>query len=295
MSIDRSLVLGASGFVGRHLLGELGSGKALGTFHNAPLAGAIRFDALNDDIRPLLDEYGPFRRAYILLAESRIDRCAAAPAATYSLNVECVKRAINALHGRNILPVFASTDCVFDGLRGAYAETDAANPILTYGRQKREVERYLESSGAPFIIARLSKVVDSDPAGSGMLGEWVRAIRDGKESVCAVDQQFSPIDAPDVCRALIALGGGAPSGVYHVGGPRPWSRARLFEALVEAIRRHATVTPVMRRCGINDLPGFLERRPLDISMCSDRLEQSVGIKPRDLVETCAAIARAAYG
>ena len=177
MTVDRSLVLGASGFVGRRLLRALGPEKAIGTWCSAPLPGAVRFDALTDDIGTLLDEHGPFRRGYILMAESRIDRCAGAPERTYALNVESVRRVIDALHDRDILPVFASTDCVFDGARGGYVEADAANPILTYGRHKRDVERHLEACGLPYVVARLSKVVDADPAGSGMLGEWIRGIR----------------------------------------------------------------------------------------------------------------------
>ena len=295
MPVDRSLVLGASGFVGRHLLRALGQEKAVGTFCTAPLPGAVRFDVLRDDVGTLLDDHGPFRAAFILVAESRIDRCAAEPGRARTLNVESVVRTVKALRERNILPVFASTDCVFDGSRGGYMEADAANPVLTYGRQKLEVERYLAASGEPYIVARLSKVVDADPAGSGMLGDWMRAIRDGRESRCAVDQRFSAIDARDVVQALIALSDGAPTGIYHMGGPRPWDRARLFEALVEAIRRHATIAPVMHRCGINDFPEFRERRPLDISMRSDKLARVVGFGPRDIEETCREIARAAYG
>lgn len=295
MAADRSLVLGASGFVGRHLLRALGPERAVGTFLSTARPGAFRFDALTDDIASLLDRTGPFRTAYILMAESRIDRCAAQPDRSHALNVAGVCRVIDALQERAILPVFASTDCVFDGRRGNYAESDAAAPILTYGRQKRLVERYLEASGAPYVVARLSKVVDADPAGGGMLGEWIRAIREGKPSRCAADQRFSAIDARDVARALAALGKGVSSGVYHLGGPRAWDRAGLFEALVEAIRRYADVAPNMERCRIDDFPGFLERRPLDISMNSNKLARATGIEAREIAETCAEIARAAYG
>lgn len=295
MPADRSLVLGASGFVGRHLLRALGPARAVGTFHSAAQPDMLRFDALKDDIGTLLDRTGPFDTTYILIAESRIDRCAAEPERSHALNVASVCRIIDAVQERNILPVFASTDCVFDGAHGGYGETDAAEPILTYGRQKRIVEEYLEASGAPYVVARLSKVVDAGPEGGGMLGEWIRAIRDGKASRCAADQRFSAVDARDVVRALVALGAGAPPGVYHVGGPRPWDRASLFQALVEAIRQHADVAPAMHLCRINDFPEFLESRPLDVSMNSDKLARATGIKAREMTETCAEIARAAFG
>ena len=290
-----TLILGAGGYLGRHLARRLGPEKSVGTYRSSPFAGGIRFDALADDVGGLLDGYGPFRVAYILLAESRIDRCAEEPARAYAINVAGVKRIVDALQARNVLPVFASTDAVFDGGRGNYAEEDAADPILTYGRQKLEVERYLAASSGPYIVARFSKMVDPDPAGAGTLGDWIRAFRDGSESLCASDQRFSAIDVRDAVHALVALSAGAPPGLYHVGGPRSWDRASLFDALVQAIRRHVSILPAMRRCSINDFPQFLERRPLDISMCSRRLAQTVGVTPRDLTETCAEIARAAYG
>lgn len=289
------LILGASGFIGRHLLQALRPETVLATYRTTPFAGAVRFDAAKDDIRPLLDRAGPFRSAYILFAESQLDRCAQDPERTHALNVDSVKRIVDALQERRILPVFASTDCVFDGALGNYVEGDAADPILTYGRQKRAVEEYLAATGAPYIVARLSKVVDAEPGGTGMLGEWIRAIRDGAEVRCASDQCFSAIDARDAAHALAALGEGAPPGIYHIGGPRPWDRASLFDALVGAVQRHASVSPIMRRCSINDFPQFLERRPIDISMRIERAERTIGFKPRDLEETCAEIARAAFG
>ncbi len=61
------LLLGGSSFVGRHLFSSLGTEGAVATYCFAPVVDGVYFNALSNDLMPILEEFGPFSHAVILL------------------------------------------------------------------------------------------------------------------------------------------------------------------------------------------------------------------------------------
>lgn len=292
MSHD-TLILGASGFIGRRMVERLGASRALATYHSHPAADGVRFDALSDKLASLGSSLATARHAFILFGVTHIDVCAREPARAAALNITATRSVIEQLVARGIVPVFASTDVVFDGARGGYREEDTPRPILTYGRQKLEIERFLEAHAPRHLILRLPKVIDDRPGDGGMLDDWLRAIDAGTPIDCATDQVFSPIALDEAVTAMIALIESGATGTYHLGGPTGWNRADLFDAFAEALHKHRNVAARMRRCSIRDFPQFAEARPLDITMNSEKLYRAIGFVPRDMTEVCVEFAASA--
>jgi len=127
-----------------------------------------------------------------------------------------------------ITPVFASSDAVFDGTRGLWTEEDRVNRSSRM-RQKAAVENYLMERGAPYVCARLAKVVTSAPDEPGVLSEWIDSLEAGAVIRCARDQRFSPVDVEDVAQALTGLVRRDCAGVFHIGGPDAMTRLELLE------------------------------------------------------------------
>ena len=65
---------------------------------------------------------------------------------SYFINVYKTKKIIDYCFNKKIIPVYISSDGVFDGLKGNYKETDLKNPIHSYGKIKNEVEKYIIKS-----------------------------------------------------------------------------------------------------------------------------------------------------
>lgn len=292
MSHD-TLILGASGFIGQRLAQRLGASRALATYHAHPAPGGVTFDALSDSLATLGAPLTTARHAFILFGITHIDVCAREPARAAALNITATRSVIEQLVARGIVPVFASTDVVFDGARGGYREEDAPRPILTYGRQKLEIEEFIREHAPRHLILRLPKLIGDRPGDGGMLDDWLRAIDAGTPIVCATDQVFSPIALDDAVTAMIALIESGATGTYHLGGPTAWNRADLFDAFAAALRKHRDVAARMRRCSIRDFPQFAEARPLDITMNSEKLYRATGFVPRDMTAVCAEFAASA--
>jgi dTDP-4-dehydrorhamnose reductase len=287
------LILGASGFIGQRLAQRLGASRVLSTYCAKPVPGGAHFDARSDTLESLGRPLATIQHGIILFAMTQIDACAREPAKAASLNIGAAQSVIDQLVERDIVPVFASTDVVFDGRRGDYREDDLPGPILTYGRQKLEIERYLQAHAPRHLILRLPKIIGERPGGGGVFDDWLRAIDAGEPIYCAEDQIFSPIAVEDAVTAMITLIEAGASGTYHVGGARAWDRASLFDAFADALRKHREIAVTMRRCSIRDFPQFAEERPLNVSMSSEKLRREIGFAARGMTEVCAAFAEAA--
>jgi dTDP-4-dehydrorhamnose reductase len=133
MSSARSvLLLGASGLLGGALARTLGERVAARTHLAHALPGGARFDARSSSVAELLKGLAARPRvAVVLLGITNIDACAKDPAGTAAVNVQGVTRVIRELSALGILPVFTSSDAVFDGTRAWSTEEDEARPILT--------------------------------------------------------------------------------------------------------------------------------------------------------------------
>jgi dTDP-4-dehydrorhamnose reductase len=258
----RFLIIGASGRVGTRLHRTLGPEYAVATYRASAFPGGVHFDSTRMRLRDtLLPEDSRYTHAFLLQGVTNIDACARDPQGTAAVNVDSMRHVIDDLLESGIVPVFASSDAVYDGAKGRLTEEDPAAPILTYGRQKLEIERYLLERSKEAIVVRLAKVVGTGDPQSDMLEGWLGMLDAGREIACASDQIFTPIHAHDAARALVDLAKGSHRGLFNAGGPK----------VVE--------------CRLNDLP-FSEPRPLDASMDSGKLYRALGWQPTTMHEAC---------
>jgi dTDP-4-dehydrorhamnose reductase len=290
----RAIVVGASGFVGRALLACLGPERGVGTWHSNPWPGGVRFDATEERFRDLLARLpGTFTHAIFLHGIIDVERCAADPAGTARVNVDGLGRMLDDALAAGLVPVFSSSDYVFDGRRGFYRETDPPAPCTEYGRQKLAVEQYLAAVSEPSLVVRLSRVVGTARGTHSVLGPWINDLRAGGKLRLAVDQRFSPADVRDVAGGWVRLLETGATGLYHLAGPRAYSRM----ALLQLLRHHLLcadpgIATELEPCSLHDLP-FRERRPLDTSLIIDKLQDRITWPFRRMDDLCAeAVAQA---
>ena len=93
-------------------------------------------------------------------------------------------------------------DAVFDGSRPWNKEEDPVSPILTYGRRKLAIERFLASQEMPWLAVRLPMLVAEDGDRRCMVSGWVDAFVSEGENRCATDQFFTPAAASDAAAAI---------------------------------------------------------------------------------------------
>ena len=271
MNSTRSvLLLGASGFFGPALAGAFGAQVAARTFAAHPIEGGLRFDARQSSVADLVAAL-PARPtvAVVLFGETNIDACARDKLGTARINVQGAVRAIRELSALGITPVFLSSDAVFDGTHPLWTEDEEVRPILTYGRQKLEVERFVASLPEPWLIVRLPKLLAEQRDPRCMVTQWIDALGQEKPIRCATDQFFTPAAASDAASAIALLVRERAQGLFHLGGQERLSRRALLGAVLEEYRNFAVPKAQIVDCSLRDID-VVELRPLDTSMNTER-------------------------
>jgi len=125
---------------------------------------------------------------------------------------------------KNIPFAFYSTDYVFDGTAGPYAETDEPNALSVYGQTKLDGERAILDAHPNALVLRTTTVYGPDPQGKNFLYTLRRVINAGNTMRVPTDQLATPVYNTDLAAASIALIQGGHTGIFHLAGPEFLSR-----------------------------------------------------------------------
>lgn len=274
--MTKILLLGGSSFVGRYLFKYLGPKKAIATYFRNPIENGIYFDALSMDLSRIIKEPNAISHAVILLGDTNPETCAADKEKSQALNVDSIKSILGQLKEKNIKPIFISTEFIFDGMKGNYTETDTPNPILTYGRQKLEIENYLHDNFKDFVILRLSKVFGSERRDGTIFSKWLEIIEQNANAAipCADDQIFSPIYVDDVVVGIVGAIENNLSGIFHLASNKPFIRIELLNMLLSYLNEINPITIKVIPKSIHDF-GLIEKRPQDVSMDPAKIVKAI--------------------
>jgi dTDP-4-dehydrorhamnose reductase len=227
----KSLVIGASGQVGKCLMRLLGD-DAVGTAHRRAtghlvpldLADAVAVTRFIADLRP--------DRIFVPGGVTAVDWCETHEAEARRICVDGTVAVREAAEAVGALVVFFSTDYVFSGKSGPYSETDAPDPISAYGRVKLEAEK--AAAGGRSTILRTSMVFSDDPDSKNFHNFVRDTLRAGKELKAYSDQTGNPTYAPILARIASILHGTEGMGVFHVAGPEVLSRVEFARRVARA-------------------------------------------------------------
>ena len=189
------------------------------------------------------------------------------PELAHAINVEATGRIADWCdrHGRRL--IFTSTDLVFDGSRAWNRETDPADPILAYGRTKKEAEpAVLATPGG--VVSRVCLLFGPSLCGRPyFFDRAIEAIRKGQPRSFFEDEYRTPLDLATAAEILIKLAESDVSGLYHVAGPERVSRFELMRRAASTLHLDTSLVLPNRRADAN-LP---EPRPADVSLDTTKL------------------------
>jgi dTDP-4-dehydrorhamnose reductase len=165
--------------------------------------------------------------------------------------------------------IFFSTDLVFDGRKGNYAETDAPNPLHVYGETKAAAEQAVLKNPRHLVI-RTSLNGGISRAGNRAFNEqFRRSLREAGSGMTLFTDEFRcPIPAVETARAVWDLAGKSAAGLYHVAGAEKMSRLQIGRLLVP---RWPEVTAEIKSGSAREFPG--PARALDTSLDISKVQK----------------------
>ena len=278
-------VTGAAGLLGQKL-GEraAAAGHDVSRFDlvAVPQAGAgflRHLDISNrDEVKRVIEDLAP---EWVLntAAYTAVDASEANEERVRSVNVDGVSNLLAAARGTGTRVLTLSTDYVFDGREGPYAEDVPRNPLGIYGASKAEMEDVVSENGGPHLVVRTMVLYGAAPGVRTNFGLWVlQKLQAGEEVRAVTDQIGNPTLASDLARVLIEMVEQSGSGLYNAVGADRVSRYEFAVRLADTFGLDkGRIIPVTT----GEL-GQDADRPLESGFILDRLREDFGIEPLDL-------------
>lgn len=235
------LVTGANGLVGSRLCALLAArghavvGAARGSarvsaerwrYADVDLTGAEAVTSLLDRTRPDVIVH--------CAAMTDVDGCERDPWQAFVVNAHLPARLAREATSRGAHLVQLSTDYVFDGEGGPYAEDALPNPRGVYAITKHMGEQGVRALAKSWAIARTAVVYGWPPAGRNNFGAWlVSTLARSQRVNLFSDQYVSPSLARSVAQLVAELAERRLPGFWNVAGASVVNRVEFGRALCE--------------------------------------------------------------
>lgn len=224
------LVTGANGLLGQHLVNLLlqqgyyvtatGKGES-----RLPFAGSDHFryyaaDITEDSLVQEIFEKEMPHTVVHTAAITQVDECQLHQENCEAVNVRATAQLLLSAEACSSHFIYVSTDFVFDGEKGDYAEEDAPNPVSWYGFTKVQAEAITSTSEIPFAIVRTCLVYGNTITGSrSNIISWVKkSLEEGKSIKVVNDQWRTPTYVEDLAKAVLLIIAKQATGTWHISG-----------------------------------------------------------------------------
>jgi dTDP-4-dehydrorhamnose reductase len=226
--VKKILITGANGLLGQKLLHLLNQ-QAVEVL--ATGRGTNRLQALQDlpyremditnpqQVMTVMADYQP-NVVIHTAAMTQVDDCETQREMCWDMNVNAVKYLIEACTKQNCFLLHLSTDFIFDGQAGPYAETAIAQPLSYYGESKLTAEQLLLHSSIRWAIARTVLVYGITEAMSrSNIILWVKkSLSEGKTIQVVDDQWRTPTLAEDLAHGCWLIAQQEAEGIFNISG-----------------------------------------------------------------------------
>jgi len=285
MSNGRVLVVGSNGLLGQKIVELLVRGSAhrltLASLEPRPARELLSVDyhqidiTSKKDVRQLVGDAEP-EVIINCAAMTNVDACESEREAAWRINVDGVEHLIDAARRTNVRIYHVSTDYIFDGKNGPYAEDDRPEPLSYYGKTKLASENALRTSGLEVFIARTMVLYGYAAGVKPNFALWlIQSLEKGSVVRVVDDQLGNPTLVDDLAYAIVRAVELGKTGIYNIAGRDIISRydfalrlARFFgfgASLVKPIKTAELKQPAPR--------------PLISGLITLKAETELGISP----------------
>jgi dTDP-4-dehydrorhamnose reductase len=180
-------------------------------------------------------------------AQTHVDRCEDEPEEAFRINASGSETAALACREAGARMVYVSTEYVFDGRSGPYAEDDEPRPLGVYARSKFRGEQLAAAALEDLVVARTTVLFGRHCLQTPNFATWlVGELRAGRPVRVVRDQVGSPTFVDNLAEMLGALALSDVRGIWNTVGRDVMSRHDFALATCRVFDLPANlVTPVL--------------------------------------------------
>ena len=226
-------------------------------------------------------------------AMTHVDVCEQDPEGCRNLNVGTVQTLTALCEEFDIHLIHLSTDFIFDGQDGPYAEDAAPNPLSLYGQSKLDAEQVIQQSHAKWTILRTILVygVVADMSRSNIV-LWAKgALEKGQPLNVVNDQWRMPTLAEDLAQACLLAATKGVNGVFHISGEDFFAIHELVAAVADYWQLDKSIITEVSSATLSQAAP----RPARTGFVLDKARRDLGYKPHTFREGLALVDRQLTG
>ena len=166
-------------------------------------------------------------------AISDIDYCEANRDIAKKVNIGATRIIVDFCRKNDTKMIHFSSDSVFDGEKGGYAEEDIPKPLHYYGTTKVTGEKYVTQGLRKWNIIRPSLIMGLpvNNFGNSFLWRMIKDIKKGNTLAFPEEEIRSPVDAVTLSRAVLELSTSGITGIFHLAGNTRLSRFEMAKRI----------------------------------------------------------------
>ena len=233
------LITGAAGFLGKKLITILSKDKAVTLIPTDRVGNKVEKMDITDkeEVMCVFAAHKP-DVAIHCAAMSDVDGCEDQKERAMAINRDGTANVVEACNAADALLVHISTDFVFDGRKGGYAEEDKPHPLSYYAKTKYEGEKRVRNRSSKWMVVRPEVLYGYNGDGSERsFTIWVYDSLKAGKNIRVVDDQFNtPTLIDDIAIAIGKLIKKDARGIWHVAGPDRLSRYGMAVILADEFK-----------------------------------------------------------
>ena len=211
----RILLLGSTGYLGRTLMAHLQQTGYVVPTHRikAHFADSHHYDFWTDNIHFLVE----YHQIDTVIIAASMAYEAAHPTCEFTIFKQQAERLIRGCQQCRV--IYISSDGVFDGKKGNYAESDIPTPMTLYGKNLQYLEEKVQNLCSDYCIIRPSYLYGYSLSQLDHRLSHVRArLLAGEQLTYFTDMIKSPMEVNQVAKTITLLACSEYVGIVHVAG-----------------------------------------------------------------------------
>lgn len=288
----RLLLTGATGFLGYNFLQQnLLAWEVIAATHQRPFS----FSAINTVILNLADTNN-IEHVFATIQPEAVVHLAAIADTNFCENNETLAEQINVnatvtlakLCKAAAIPfLFTSTDLVFDGTKGNYAETDMTNPLNIYGKQKITAEKNVLEIYEAACVLRMPLMFGNGGAyAQSFMQPFLAKLKQGETLSLFTNEYRSAVGGNSAAKGILHALNNQWKGLYHLGAKEKLSRYEFGALLCETLGIDKNLIAPALQADVK----MAAPRPPDVSLNSDKAFLQ-GYKPLSVSAALAQLAK----
>ena len=251
-----TMILGASGFLGRYIAREFQESAQL---HSSSEKVNSSFDYISkfeseSDVSRLFKE-NDFETLINCVALADLEKCESSPDSAVWLNKTLPGLLAKYSAKDNKKIVHISTDAVFNTGKKYAREEDQKEPQSWYARTKLEGENLVTKEAKGFNIFRVN-FYGKSPNQKGLLEFFYQNLKGNKQSVGYKDVFFTPLYAEDTARIIKLNLQSKDTGIFHLAGTERLSKYEFGKKVALAM---STSDDLIKSVNFSDSPLAVNR------------------------------------